>query len=268
MGDDHMAESSTNAHATEFLFVDTMIPILNPAGVQELIDYGLYGFALSRFAGTWAAIKCVKDNIESTASVDASLGPPEHRHSRLRHAARRAQHPPRDRPARPGGAAARIQARGRGGLHPRQRHQPDRSIPAAASRRSASSPSARAISTCARRSTTSASTRPGPTRSASGCSRSAARGRSTSSTSRTSRAASRLIVVVEEKRSLIEVQVREDLYGTAMQPMVVGKKDERGALAVPGQGRARPQRHRDRARRAHPARRSARRKRSRRASAA
>ena len=46
----------------------------NPAGVQELIDYGLYGFALSRFAGTWAAIKCVKDNIESTASVDASPG--------------------------------------------------------------------------------------------------------------------------------------------------------------------------------------------------
>ena len=45
MGDDHMAESSTNAHATEFLFVDTMMPILNPAGVQEMIDYGLYGFA-------------------------------------------------------------------------------------------------------------------------------------------------------------------------------------------------------------------------------
>src|SRR6185312_5525817 len=73
MGDDHMAESSTNAHATEFLFIDTMIPILNPAGVQELIDYGLYGYAMSRFSGTWAAIKCVKDNIESTASVDASL---------------------------------------------------------------------------------------------------------------------------------------------------------------------------------------------------
>jgi indolepyruvate ferredoxin oxidoreductase len=59
MGDDHMAESSTNAHATEFAFVDAMIPILNPAGVQEMIDYGLYGFALSRFAGTWGAIKCV-----------------------------------------------------------------------------------------------------------------------------------------------------------------------------------------------------------------
>ena len=73
MGDDHTAESSTNAHATEFAFVDAMMPIFNPAGVQELIDYGLYGYALSRFSGTWVAIKCVKDNIESTASVDVSL---------------------------------------------------------------------------------------------------------------------------------------------------------------------------------------------------
>ncbi len=73
MGDDHTAESSTNAHATEYAFVDVMMPIFNPAGVQELVDYGLYGYALSRFAGTWVAIKCVKDNIESTASVDVSL---------------------------------------------------------------------------------------------------------------------------------------------------------------------------------------------------
>ncbi len=73
MGDDHTAESSTVAHQTEFNFVDTMIPILNPAGVQELMDYGLYAYALSRFAGTWAAVKCVKDNIESTASVDGSI---------------------------------------------------------------------------------------------------------------------------------------------------------------------------------------------------
>jgi indolepyruvate ferredoxin oxidoreductase len=73
MGDDHTAESSTNAHATEFAFVDAMMPIFNPAGVQELIDHGLYGYALSRFSGMWAAIKCVKDNIESTASVDVSM---------------------------------------------------------------------------------------------------------------------------------------------------------------------------------------------------
>lgn len=73
MGDDHTAESSTLPHQSEFAFVDTMIPILNPAGVQEIIDYGQYGYALSRFAGTWAAFKCVKDNIESTASVDGSF---------------------------------------------------------------------------------------------------------------------------------------------------------------------------------------------------
>ena len=45
-----------------------MMPILNPAGVQEILDYGLYGYAMSRFSGTWVAFKCVKDNIESTPS--------------------------------------------------------------------------------------------------------------------------------------------------------------------------------------------------------
>jgi indolepyruvate ferredoxin oxidoreductase len=73
MGDDHTAESSTVAHQSEFHFVDVMIPILNPAGVQEILDYGLYGYAMSRFCGTWVAFKCVKDNIESTSSVDGSL---------------------------------------------------------------------------------------------------------------------------------------------------------------------------------------------------
>ncbi|HEX2510062.1 MAG TPA: indolepyruvate ferredoxin oxidoreductase family protein, partial [Microvirga sp.] len=73
MGDDHTAESSTVAHQSEFHFVDVMIPILNPAGVQEILDYGLYGYAMSRFCGTWVAFKCVKENIESTASVDGSM---------------------------------------------------------------------------------------------------------------------------------------------------------------------------------------------------
>src|SRR6185312_2308668 len=73
MGDDHTCESSTTAHQSEFAFLDAMIPILNPAGVQELLDYGQHGFALSRFAGTWVAMKCVKETIESTAVVDGSL---------------------------------------------------------------------------------------------------------------------------------------------------------------------------------------------------
>ena len=73
MGDDHTCESSTSAHQSEFAFVDYMIPVLNPAGVQEILDYGMLGFALSRYAGVWVGIKCVKDNIEATATVDGRI---------------------------------------------------------------------------------------------------------------------------------------------------------------------------------------------------
>src|ERR1700690_69564 len=73
MGDDHTAESSTTAHQSEFAFVDVMTPILSPAGVQEILDYGALGYALSRFAGLWVGVKCIKDTIESTAVVDARL---------------------------------------------------------------------------------------------------------------------------------------------------------------------------------------------------
>ena len=72
MGDDHTCESSTTAHQSEFALVDAMIPILNPAGVQELLDYGLYGWALSRFCGCWVGLKCMKDTIDASAAVDAS----------------------------------------------------------------------------------------------------------------------------------------------------------------------------------------------------
>jgi indolepyruvate ferredoxin oxidoreductase len=74
MGDDHTCESSTSAHQSEFAFVDAMIPVLNPANVQEIIDYGLYGLAMSRFAGVWVGLKCVKDNIEQTAVIDGRVG--------------------------------------------------------------------------------------------------------------------------------------------------------------------------------------------------
>jgi indolepyruvate ferredoxin oxidoreductase len=73
MGDDHTAESSTTAHQSEYHFIDVMIPILNPAGVQEILDYGLYGWAMSRFCGSWVALKCMHETIESTAVIDGSL---------------------------------------------------------------------------------------------------------------------------------------------------------------------------------------------------
>ena len=70
MGDDHTCESSTTAHQSEFAMVDAMIPILNPAGVQELLDYGLIGWALSRYSGCWVGLKCMKDTIDASASVE------------------------------------------------------------------------------------------------------------------------------------------------------------------------------------------------------
>src|SRR5688572_21032822 len=73
MGDDHTAESSTTAHQSEFHFVDVMIPILHPAGVQEIIDYGLYGWAMSRYCGTWVALKCMHETVESTGVIDGNL---------------------------------------------------------------------------------------------------------------------------------------------------------------------------------------------------
>ena len=168
MGDDHTAESSTTAHQSEFHFVDLMIPILNPAGIQEIIDYGLYGWAMSRFTGAWTALKCMHETVETTAVVDGSLDRVQDRHARrLRDAGGRAQHPARRHHPRHGGAAHRLQARRHDRLRARQQAQPHHHHPAAAIRRSASSRSASPISTCARRSTSSASTRCAPT--ISGC---------------------------------------------------------------------------------------------------
>ena len=73
MGDDHTAELSTTAHQSEFAFLDAMMPVLAPAGVQEILDYGALGWALSRYAGVWVGLKCVKDTIELTAVIDAAL---------------------------------------------------------------------------------------------------------------------------------------------------------------------------------------------------
>src|ERR1700760_2676547 len=73
MGDDHTAESSTTAHQSEVNFVDVMIPILTPAGVQEIVDYGIFGWAMSRFTGTWVGLKCMHETVESTAVIDGHL---------------------------------------------------------------------------------------------------------------------------------------------------------------------------------------------------
>jgi indolepyruvate ferredoxin oxidoreductase len=73
MGDDHTCESSTTCHQSEFAMVDAMIPVLSPAGVQEILDYGILGWSLSRYSGCWVGMKCVKDTVEATASIDVDI---------------------------------------------------------------------------------------------------------------------------------------------------------------------------------------------------
>ncbi len=70
MGDDHACESSTTAHQSEYALVDAMMPILNPSGVRDILEFGLTGWALSRYSGCWVGLKCVHDTVEATASVD------------------------------------------------------------------------------------------------------------------------------------------------------------------------------------------------------
>ncbi|MGC8476243.1 MAG: indolepyruvate ferredoxin oxidoreductase family protein [Acetobacteraceae bacterium] len=68
-GDDHGAQSSTYPHQTEHVFQGVMMPILNPASVQDILDFGLAGIALSRACGLWVALKTTAETAEQAASV-------------------------------------------------------------------------------------------------------------------------------------------------------------------------------------------------------
>src|SRR5271163_2537164 len=72
-GDDHTCKSSTLPHQSEYAFMDACIPILNPSGVQEILDLGLYGWAMSRYSGCWIAFKTIAETVDSSASVE--IGP-------------------------------------------------------------------------------------------------------------------------------------------------------------------------------------------------
>jgi indolepyruvate ferredoxin oxidoreductase len=236
MGDDHTAESSTVAHQTEFNFVDTMIPILNPAGVQEMLDYGLYGYALSRFAGTWTALKCVKENVESTASVDGSIDrvkiviptdfvmPPGGLN--IRHELDFIVQEARLHEYKRAAAVAFIKANKlnrtviSGGKNPRlgiisigksyldvRQAMDDLGIDEVV----ANKLGIRVFKVAC----------PWPMVPEEILE--FAKGLET-------------IIVVEEKRSLIEVQIKEELYGTGIQPRVIGKRDERGDWLFPVKG--------------------------------
>src|SRR6195256_5870082 len=72
-GDDHNCKSSTLPSQSEYAFQDFEMPVLAPADVQEVLDYGLMGYALSRFSGLWVGLIAVADTMDSGVTIDVSL---------------------------------------------------------------------------------------------------------------------------------------------------------------------------------------------------
>ncbi|KAF1050115.1 indolepyruvate ferredoxin oxidoreductase family protein [Xylophilus sp.] len=69
-GDDHISKSSTAAHQSDHIFKACGLPVFFPATVQEILDLGLHAFALSRFAGVWSGLKTIQEIVESSATVE------------------------------------------------------------------------------------------------------------------------------------------------------------------------------------------------------
>jgi len=68
-GDDHVAKSSTAAHQSDHIFKACGTPVFFPANVQEILDLGIHAFAMSRFSGVWAGMKTIQEIVESSATV-------------------------------------------------------------------------------------------------------------------------------------------------------------------------------------------------------
>ena len=68
-GDDHISKSSTAAHQSDHIFKACGTPVFFPATVQEILDLGIHAFALSRFSGVWAGMKTIQEIVESSATA-------------------------------------------------------------------------------------------------------------------------------------------------------------------------------------------------------
>jgi indolepyruvate ferredoxin oxidoreductase len=222
MGDDHTCESSTTAHQSEFAMVDAMIPILNPAGVQEVLDYGLYGWALSRYSGCWVGLKCMKDTVDARLG-QRQPGAREHRIPRFQMPAGGLNirwpdipgaearlhpgswRPPRSRanrldPSQDRSQPARYRTCGKSYMDVRQ---------ALAYLGIDDAEAARLGLRIYKIGMTWPLEPSGAEKFAEGLQK---------------------IIVVEEKRALIETQLKETLYGRAGAPKVIGKRDELGKI--------------------------------------
>ncbi|SFM37468.1 indolepyruvate ferredoxin oxidoreductase [Marinobacter zhejiangensis] len=72
-GDDHACKSSTLPHQSDYAFMDASMPVLNPSGVQEMLDLGLYGWAMSRYSGCWVGFKALAEVMDSSISANLDL---------------------------------------------------------------------------------------------------------------------------------------------------------------------------------------------------
>jgi indolepyruvate ferredoxin oxidoreductase len=79
-GDDHHGRSTVTAQQSETLFIHMHMPVLNPAGIQDYLDFGLAGWELSRFAGSWVGMICLNDTADSSESVEVD---PERPHLQI-----------------------------------------------------------------------------------------------------------------------------------------------------------------------------------------
>ncbi|MCI4431521.1 MAG: indolepyruvate ferredoxin oxidoreductase family protein, partial [Burkholderiales bacterium] len=68
-GDDHVAKSSTAAHQSDHIFKACGTPVFFPSNAQDILDMGLHAFAMSRFSGLWSGMKTIQEVVESSASV-------------------------------------------------------------------------------------------------------------------------------------------------------------------------------------------------------
>lgn len=75
-GDDHPGKSSTVAHQSEQALAANLIPVLYPSNVDEIMEYGLHGWAMSRYTGLWVGLKTVNETVETTATVEIAPGLP------------------------------------------------------------------------------------------------------------------------------------------------------------------------------------------------
>ena len=238
-GDDHGCQSSTSAHQSEHVLIAAMIPVLNPATVQDYLDFGLMGFALSRYAGVWVGFKTIAEAVESSATVDVGpdrvgivvpsdfAPPPDGLNLRWPDpplAQERRLHGPKmdaiqafaranafDRVTQDAPAARfGIAATGKAYLDVRQAMD-DLGIDAA-----------RAAALGLRVYKIGLSWPLEPTR------------------ARAFAAGLEEILVVEEKRPIVEDQLVRLLYGQAQPPRIVGKRDDAGARMLPSEGELSP----------------------------